>query len=226
MEPKTPESAIPKPITQIRGNITEVPGYNPEITLKAEEVGANLWLQLVEDTQRDLRERYTSVIRYRRNNRLEATPVIIGEPAKNDKDIPHVLPEPQPFLKGLLTKKVSDTHSHPLDPSIPEIARLKTTFPSTADIIPLTIPNWKGCRIIVDRGGAHLLIKTGESIHRHEPPPPDLIEKVLKEVGDRHGTVSEIQKRINGLLYEYGISYFYRESLTPDEDGTVTFKKP
>lgn len=225
MEPKAPEDATPRtnPVTRLRGNIIETSGHRPEITVRAEEVGANLWQQLVTDTQQDQRERHISVVRNKRTSILETTPIVIGEPARNSSEAPTVTLAPQSFLKGLFTETVSHIHSHPL---APELDHLKNSIPSTSDVVPLTIPSWKGSMVIVDRGGAHLLLRTAEPMHRDKPLPTDLIEKVLKEIGDVGGTTADIQKRINGLLYEFGISYYYREGLNTDEDGTVTFRRP
>lgn len=226
MSLSTPETTTPRPIATLRGNIIEVPGLGNEISVRGENVGIQVWSQIVANSQSDQRQRYFNVFYNKRSKNFESRQIIVGTAAIGTWDHPEI---PLSYLdilggiRGVLFETVAHIHTHPMPK---ELDHLRTHIPSTADVTPLTNPSWRGSMIVLDQGGAHLLIRTGESVYRDNPPPQDLIEKVLKEIGDKKGTVADIQRKINGLISEYGISYYFKNGLEPNEDGTVTFKKP
>ncbi|MCL4419364.1 hypothetical protein M1146_04655 [Patescibacteria group bacterium] len=216
MEPRSPEIPTSNNITLLKDKITEVSGFTKEITVRADNVGAQEWPGMLAGTQSDGRER--GLIVYRNplsKNKFTPSKIIVGEKT-------HIAPLFSDIgLKGFLFPIAAKIHTHP---RTPEVQHLKTLIPVDGDL-QLFFGYDYSAMITLDDGGAHLLIRTGESI-RQDPPPSNLIGNAIGKEAARGGIVADVQKKLNTILSEYGISYFYTESLTPSEDGTVTFKKP
>lgn len=216
MEPKSPEIPTLNNITLLKDKITEGLGFTKELTVRADNIGADKWQKMLAATQNDGLER--GLIVYRNplsKNKFTPSRIIVGENT-------HVAPLFSDIgLKGFIFPIVAKIHTHP---RTPEVKDLKTLIPVDGDLQHFFGDNYSAM-ITLDDGGAHLLIRTGESI-RQDPPPKNLIADEINKEAAKEGLVANVQKRLNTILSEYGISYFYSESLTPLEDGTITFKKP
>lgn len=221
MGPKSPETAVPQNVTILTKRITEGLGTVREITVRADNVGAQRWQEMLTATQEDGKERglivYRSLLSH---NKFSTSKISVGTAVENRSA--HVTPQFEDIgVKGLISPVVAKIHTHP---RTPEIQHLKTTIPVDGDI-QLFSNDGYSAMVVLDDGGAHLLIRTGESI-MPEPPPGDLISRAINEVAAKGGVVADVQKRMNAILSPYGISYFYTETPAPAEDGTVTFGKP
>lgn len=221
MEPRSPEIPTSSNITLLKDRLTEVSGFTREVTVRADNVGAQKWQEMLAATQSDGKER--GLIVYRSllsQNKFSTSKISTGTGVKNRKA--HVAPQFEDIgIRGFILPVVAKIHTHP---RTPEVQPLKTLIPVDGDL-QLFFGYDYSAMITLDDGGAHLLIRTGESI-RQDPPPNNLIGDAIDKEAAKEGLVANVQKRLNTILSEYGISYFYTENLTPSEDGTVTFKKP
>ena len=221
MEPKSPERPAPNNITLLKDRITEIPGFQREITVRADNIGASKWPEMLAATKEDGLERGINVFRTPITKKFYTGTIITGtkKDFKTGKNVP--IQSSDIGLKGFISDIVASVHTHPLTE---EEAHLKTTVPSGSDVQTF-FENAYSTMVILDRGGAHLLVRTRDTLNQ-ETPPTDLIQKKINEVAAKGGTVADVQKQLNSMLSQYGISYFYTENLTSAEDGTITFKKP
>ncbi len=211
----SPETSIPQNTTPLTRTITEGLTAATEVTVRADNIGVQKWAEMLAGTQTDGRERGLIIFKSPlSNSKFSTSKIIIGEET-------HVAPQYSDIGLKFLHPVAAKIHTHPKSP---EVQHLKTLPPGDTDL-QLFFGDSYSAMVTLDHGGAHLLIRTGESIQEGFPPK-DLIGNVIKQVAAKDGLVTDVQKKLNGILSPYGISYFYTENLTPSENGTVTFKKP
>nr|MBI5455504.1 hypothetical protein [Candidatus Levybacteria bacterium] len=220
MEPKSPEISTSSNITLLKDRITEISEFAREITVKADNIGASKWQEMLTQTKSDGKERRLNVFYNLLTKKFTPGNTVVGtaEGFKTGADVPIEVSDIG--LKGMFHHQVADVHTHPLTE---EDAHLKTTVPSGNDLRTF-LSSAYSAMVAIDRGGAHLLIKSRE-IAEGKLPPADLVQKKIEEIAKKGGVVTDVQKHLNRMFSQYGVSYFYSENLTPLEDGTITFKK-
>jgi hypothetical protein len=222
MGPTTPEtSGIDQSITTLKSKVTEIPWTN-EIKVKMENVGAQKWPEMLAATQSDGRERGMNVFRNPLTGKFTPGEIVIGGETgfEEGNDIPILSSEIG--LRSMFYDHVATVHTHPMTA---EDAHLKTTVPSGNDIRKF-LGSTYSAMVVIDRGGAHLLIRTRELMQGEPLPSPDLIKNKIAEVKAKDGIVTDVQKALNAMLAQYGLRYYYTEELTPSADGTIAFKTP
>lgn len=215
MGPKSPETSIPQNTTLLTKTITESLRTAREVTVRADNIGAEKWAEMLAGTQTDGKERGLIVFRSPlSNSKFSTSKIVIGENT-------HVTPQYSDIGFKFLHSVAAKIHTHTKSP---EVEHLKTLPPGDTDLQLFFADNYSAM-VSIDHGGAHLLVRTEEPITT-ELPPKDIIARTISEVAARNGLVEDVQKRLNGILNQYGISYFYTENLMPSEDNTITFRKP
>lgn len=220
MEPRAPEDPTSKKITLLRGNVIEIPGFGREITVNGDNIGASKWQEMLTGSQTDEKERHLNVFYNPLTKKFTPGNIVIAEKTSfNVGNVPLGFSGIGP--RGMLYEHIANVHTHPMTK---EDEHLKTTIPSIEDIKNF-LNHTYSAGVIIDRGGAHLLVRTYERINE-DLPPDDLIKNIIAEVKAKDGITTDVQKQLNSVLSRYGLVYFYTEALTPSEDGTITFKKP
>ena len=251
MGPTSPETTTPRTITTLASRVTEIP-YSREITVKTENVGMQQWGEMLDRMDNEGKEMAMDVFRNVFTGSFATGSIVEyderGYEHKHDKPI---RASEIGGLKSFTHDPVVSLHTHPLSG---DEAHIKTSIPSGNDIRTF-LSSMHSALVIVDRGGSHLLVRTRE-FHPRNPesfesvlrkgskrrplqhaskpdwpdeedlPPDDLMKKKIKEIAARGGVVADVQKELNGMIAQYGLRYFYTEQLTPNEDGTITFKTP
>lgn len=218
MEPKSPEFPTPpKNITLLTKTRTEGLESVREVAIRADNIGAQEWAQMLSETQSDGKERGLIIyLKHFSKDKFETSRIIIGSNTHTGISF-----DDMGLRRFLSPAIVTTVHTHPRTPGT---QALKTLIPVDDDVRRFFEDNYSAM-VTLDDGGAHILIRTGESMFQN-PPPEDLISNLIKAEAAGEGLVANVQKRINNALSPYGLSYFYSESLIPAENGTFTFKKP
>lgn len=214
----TPETSTPRDVTTIRNFVTESALFLSEIIVSADNVGAGLWQEMIEETVATGKEVGRGIFYDRIGRKFVPGELIVGHETGIDEFIP--LPPPIKGFRGALLSLATTVHTHPMT-SAP-LAR--TSIPSGADL-QMFLFSVDGAMVTIDRGGAHLIIRT-EAPKKDDLPPQDLVRRKIDEVADRDGVIADVQRQFNGLLNEYGATYFYTPHLAPAADGTVTLRRP
>lgn len=214
----TPETSTPRDVTTIRNFVTESALFLSEITVSADNVGAGLWQEMVDETVATGKEVGRGIFYDRIGRKFVPGELIVGHEAGIDESIP--LPPPIKGFKRALLSLTTTVHTHPMT-SAP-LAR--TSIPSGADLRRFLF-GVDGAMVTIDRGGAHLIIRT-EAPRKDDLPSRDLVQERIDEVANRDGVIADVQRQFNGAISEYGATYFYTPHLSPAPDGTVTFRRP
>jgi hypothetical protein len=222
MSLQSPEFSASKPVTMLVKPVTEIPGLSNEITIPGENVAQSKWALML-DASSDGAERSLTTFYNRLTKKFTNGPMHkgtkttsnLGEKVKRNED-------QEIFLEssGLFREPVVVTHDHLTPP------HLATDIPSDYDVFFFLMAETLSASIMVDRNGAHLIIRTRKRMESEALPPQDLIEKAVKEAKEKDQTSTDVQKRIDSLISPYGLRYLYHPGLDTNEDGTVTFKKP
>ena len=222
MEPRTPENAIPKLIILLTRPITEIPGLTPEITTPGANVAVGKWKSMI-NLSNDGKERSLITFYNRITRKFTDGDIQTGTESKSNQGRKITREEDEEIYlghNGLFREPVVVTHDHILAP------HLATDIPSDYDVLFFLRAENLSASIILDRNGAHFLVRTRKKAE-HEPlPPDDLIERAVIEAGSKDQTSTDVRKRIDSLISPYGLRYLYHPGLDADEDGTVTFRKP
>ncbi len=215
MEPTSPESGISKSNTVLKGRLIESIKFEREIQVAAENIGASKWQEMLESSQSDGLERGLLVFKNLFGNKFESGNIFQG----NKRHVSTSLDEQGP--KSKFASVAVTVHTHPTNA---ENEHLITMPPGDGDIQILFNTNFgAGSMVILDKSGAHLLIRTSEL--RGDPPPSDLIKKLADEIQAENGTTLDVQRKMNGRLSEFGVSYYFTDNLLPT-NGMITFKRP
>lgn len=249
MGPKSPETSASQNITTLRKTVNEGLASASEITVTAENVGAQKWQEMLRLMQETGRETRMDVFFNRITRKFIPGSIVIGEEraSKKGPDSPVEFSDVDGGLNKLFCDRVVSTHTHPMGP---EEAQMKTSVPSGKDLIKFLI-NTEGAMIIIDRGGAHLLIKIREFIAkdpsierrtRRRPlqadnlaggnfegedlPSEDLVQNKIDEVKEKDGIIADVQAELNTMFSPYGVRYLFcpAADISTSKDGTITFR--
>ncbi len=196
-----------------------------------EVVAADKWPGMVAATQLDFRERGIVVSR-RSNGKLMTSKVFEGLGERFDYDnrarkIPSSFSLPLlPHGARSLLPKIKDivvVHSHPMPP---EVDHLQTTAISDVDIHSFINADYNAL-VMVDRGGAHLLVRVGHLLGDILPAERNIVEETIEAVSQERGGARDVIKSLATQLPSYGLGYFYTPTLSPDpKEGYVKFYNP
>lgn len=215
MEPKSPEITSNKPSTILKGNIIESAQYTHEIEVNADNVGANYWTELLNSSEADGHERNLLIFKNPLSNKFTPGKIITGSNTHTSTSLN------EHGIKTFLSQVAVSIHTHPTSD---ENKHLQTLPPGDNDLQIIEKGNFgAGSMIVIDRSGAHLLIRT--AVNKSESLPSDIIKKLAEEVKSQNGTTLDVQKKLNQKLNPYSYSYFFTNNITP-VDGKVIFKKP
>lgn len=222
MHPSSPEKiSIQKmPIIALKASRIEQAEHIHEISVDAENVAAAHWQNVVEQTQADGKEIGFTVFFDRISRKYIKGPNFIGDEKSNTVE-PYL--DTGKGLKGFrkfLQANVVEVHTHSL---LDEEAKFSTSVPSSKDLRRIMTDTAAGSMLVLDKGGAHLIMKTGEP-KTDQLPPKDFVKKLVDQIAP-NGTVAQLQRLISTGIAEYGLSYFYHAGLTPNPDNPVTFRR-
>lgn len=249
MEPRSPENPIPSNITLLKDKVTEVSGFGREITVRADNIGTQKWREMLRLMQETGKEQKMDMFYNPFTHNFVPGNIVAGV-ERGFKTGPNIPIETSEIdgLRNMFCKHVASVHTHPMGP---EEAQMKTSVPSGNDLIKFLI-NADSAMVVIDRGGAHLLIKTREFIAKDPPterrkttrrplqaadsaggdfegedlPPEDLVQNKIDEVKAKDGIIADVQAELNTIFSPYGVQYFFcpTANITTLEDGTITFK--
>lgn len=222
MSLQSPEFSGSRPVTMLVKPVTEIPGFSSEITTPGENVAQSKWASILEASS-DGAERSFTTFYNKLSKKFTDGAIRVGtKTTSNQGDRISRNEDQEIFLEssGLFREPVVITHDHLTPP------HLATDIPSDYDILFFLRAESLSASVIVDRNGAHLLVRTRKRMEDEALPPKDLIEKAVIEAKEKDQTSTNVQKRIDSLISPYGLRYLYHPGLEANEDGTVTFKKP
>lgn len=211
-----------KPITLLTKPVTEIPGLSPEITTPGANVAYSKWKPILSSSS-DGKERSLTTFYNKLTRKFTNSDVQTGTESQSNKGVRISREEDQEIFLGsggLFREPVVIIHDHMLAP------HLATDIPSDYDVFFFLRAESLSASVIVDRNGAHLLVRTRERMRNEPLPPEDLIERAVIEAKSKDQTSTDVQKRIDSLIFPYGLRYLYHPGLEANEDGTVTFRKP
>lgn len=197
----------------------EIFTFNPtrEVKISSDVLASDLWGNILDQTQKDQRERGIVVSWDGNGNQRIVSNIFLGE--RGTITFP---PFPHGLIKAFMPKikELAWVHSH----FLPE-NHLRTGTLSQKDIDTFCNSDSK-VSIAIDRGGAHLLIKADQEPNIHpNKPRPDIISSALKKIKEQKGELEEFIKEIARGTQESGMIYYYAPSKTIDPSSKeITFR--
>lgn len=180
------------------------------IVVDAEAVAFPFWQQMIDETQRDKKERGMVVSKI--GNELLTSKIFIGQGERRDYDGNIVsasfsLPF---FLHGFqsLDPRIKDLvviHTHPM---LPDLDHLATTVFSDGDIRNFIKHTYNGL-VSLDRGGAHLLVRTASRFDDKELFEKSIVKEIMNNVIEKGGKVIDVIKQPSQELPKYGLGYYF-----------------
>ncbi len=192
--------------------IGSLPG---ELLIDGEQIGANFYQVLFDETGKDGKERGLIISQSSDGKRL-ASKVFIGEESS-------IHTPAFPFglfnLKEASADRLSVIHTHPKT----EItAHLKSTTFSDSDLQCFVNGSYRS-EVMIDQGGVHLLLREN-SQREMGVLPEDIVKRSLAKIASEHGTVKEVMHQMAIELEKYGIRYYFSPTFQIRADGFVEFK--
>lgn len=174
-----------------------------KIEISAEQLAANKWLEMVGLTHAVGKER--GVVTSSFSGKLITSKVFTGsEESIIRPSLPHGLKSLWPF-----TKYIALVHTHPMPDTL---NHLQTTLISDQDIRAFRESSFE-VMVMVDRGGAHILLHTPMADLEKPLPKFSLSNAALDKTAKGENTSQEARKELANLLYPYGIRYYYSPAL-------------
>ncbi|HVV66676.1 MAG TPA: hypothetical protein VHB72_01235 [Candidatus Saccharimonadales bacterium] len=196
----------------------------PTLHLQTDAVGADTWRHLIDVTQTDGHEHGVAIGRFK-----DGTYVIsddFADPVPDDPEFAagatlSIPASPFGIIKGFIqrVKKETLVHTHPMGP---ELDHVRTTVVSDKDIHQFMHSDYNAS-VVLDRGGAHLLARTGSIQFSGVVPPPNLVTAATHEVIEEGGGSMDLLARVAGRLSSFGLGYYYTSDLSP-QDGIIAFQ--
>lgn len=235
MEPEGKEATIPqRKIEDFTSGYVEF--GRDSVQVDANIVAAESWKELVSETQEDGRERGVVISRDKNGETLKS-PIFIGHGEEFDEEtgrkissgsIVHpYLPHGLKNQLRLRPKGVVFVHSHPMPEKINHIY---TMHFSDLDIERFLLEKFNAF-VAVDRGGAHLLVRTknpylASFVNKHTENV-NIVSQTIDTVTKEKGTSLDIVKKLSAELpRRYGLAYYFTPSLEADTQGYVKFLNP
>lgn len=180
------------------------------IIANAEAVAFPFWQQMIDETQRDKRERGMAVSKI--GNELLTSKIFIGQGERRDYDgnivsasfsfpfLSHGLRSLDPRIKDIVV-----IHTHPMPPDLDHLA---TTVFSDGDIRAFIEHAYNGL-VSLDRGGAHLLVRTDSRSDYKELFEKNIVKEIMNNVIEKGGKVIDVIKQLSQELPKYGLWYYF-----------------
>jgi hypothetical protein len=205
-------------LLDLRENIVDV-ALPPKIRVDARLFGAEKWEQMIADSQTDGKERGVFVSTDRKGT-AHFSDVRESEDSVNDVSVvslsegfaPHGF---RSFIPGRYRlEPFAFVHTHPL-PS--DLDNLPTSALSTQDLASFSASAVK-VYIVLDRGGAHLLLKRNVPHQTHAINAKEIVDQAYKTA--EHGTqsVAEVRRMMGEQLAKLGYFYYFSSDIAVDDN--------
>ncbi len=203
-------------IENLAGEYVDAAGKD-SIQVAADVLGTNQWEEMVHQTQSDLRERGLIIAR-KRNGSCTESKVFSSEGPEAEKSIEIPLSQ---VLKSLVPGRSNLTfiHTHPMPPSVDH---LHTTVFSDEDLQEFLKTDFKAL-VMLDRGGAHLVVPTSGFAKNMQPFKPGLVAETVEKIKQENGGTLDVVRRVSDVLAGRGFGYFYTPELHHAQGAPVTF---
>jgi hypothetical protein len=183
-------------------------------------VAVDRWENMLSATQKDYRER--GIVISRKGNRLFTSKVAVGndiEPGDTNIGertfpipfLPHGIRSLDPTMKDIVV-----VHTHPM---LSELDHLRTSIISDLDIHSFVASDYKSL-VMIDRGGAHLLVRNSFSPDEEERLlRRKIVKETTKKIKEQEGGTLEVMQSLDLELRNYGLRYFFTPFTEPDSSG-------
>lgn len=203
--------------------------FQDEIVLPGEQIGAEKWGKMLEKTQETGRE-YDIVVSTN-GKKILVNKINEGhgerpdyDSDKGEKSPPDFSPPifPQGVLKGLFgrVRDIVSVHTHPETEDSKHLPT--TTF--SADDVYIYLDRGYRTVIMLDKGGAHMLIGINPYINRKQINPAEIINEAFEKAEKNTETIAEVMVEIAKSLVPFGIKYYFTSSIKQSEEGFVEFR--
>lgn len=182
-----------------------------EIRVKGNQIGASLWVLMLEMTAQDGLEKGLTVSRSL-SGKITTSEISQGQIVDG---IPKVDYPPPP----LLNYGISHVHTHPplrrVNPNAP------TTMMGNNDCSKFFKHKFFAGSVMLDEGGVHLLLREKPIMPNRPNFPNDAADQAIKE---SNGFTLDAMKRLAVRLEKFGIRYYFSPSKELLPDGTLALK--
>lgn len=199
---------ITKPHEHLLGNVINIDGH---------QIGTSKWEEMLSLTQNDRKER--GVIVSSILGKTETGKIFEGVEEIKGISASTTPPIFDSFRKFFLEKRLALTHTHPMTD---ELNHLSTSIFTDADIQSFYQTTYNAV-VAIDRGGAHLLLKTRKP-YEENIPPNNLVRKRFSEVENTTGLIKDAIRLVAEDLEQYGIAYYFCPDVS-SAPGTRTFQR-
>lgn len=223
MNISSPETGAIKLKTVLNKPVTENARFSNELVVDGTNLGADKWDEMFNGTLEDGKERGLMVFYHPIKRSYVTSKISVG----STKNVSHSISDLG--IKGFFLPETASIHTHP--PAVSETSGeyLATSPPGDKDLQTF-LSNTISAMIVLDRSGAHMLVRTNllpnGQMPNSEDVPNDLVQNIIEEIKKKDGTTVDVQKEMSKILPSYGIGYFFTSEIHPDENGNLTFRRP
>ncbi len=203
--------------------------YGGALRVHSQSIGASQWKNLVDQTQADGVER--GIVISTNKGSILTSRIYMGSGTEEIFDgaemrkrggsftppnLPHGIRSLNPSTKDIVV-----VHSHVMPPSSDH---LPTTILSDEDILNFIHSKYHAL-CAIDRGGAHLLVRTQKQLY-DKTLDAHLVKGLIAENVKENGGIKDVIVRVSKRLQQFRLAYLYTSQLEPDSEGAITFQEP
>lgn len=203
--------------------------YGGALRVDSQSIGASQWKNLVAQTQADGAER--GIVISTNKGSILTSGIYMGSGTEEVFDgtemrkrggsftppnLPHGIKSLNPAIKDIVI-----VHSHYMPSSS---GHLPTMILSDGDILNF-IPSKYHALCAVDRGGAHLLVRTQKQFF-NRIPDGHMVKNLITETIKENGGIKDVIWKVSNRLQQFGLAYLYTSQLETDSEGAITFQEP
>lgn len=203
--------------------------YGGPLILDARSVGVSVWKSLIDQTQRDGIER--GIVISAKGDDILTSKIYKGSGPEEIFDgietrkrggsftpphFPHGFQSLSPLIKDMTV-----VHSHPMPPAL---AHLPTTILNDTDIRSFIASKYHAL-CAVDRGGAHLLVRTQRPF-LNRTPSRDLVKNLIAEAMKSNKGIKDVIVSVAQQLKQYGLAYLYSPLPDSNAESVIEFQEP
>jgi hypothetical protein len=205
----------------LRNSYIENP-WAPTMFVNADSVAAGKWPEMLAETQKDLRER--GVVVSRSGDKIITSKIFTGvaEGEISERHRAHItMPILSQGLRSLLpkTKDITFVHTHSMPP---QLNHLQTTIVSDADILSFIRSELNGL-VVVDRGGAHLLVRTRETYGQKPSWRENTVNEIIAKSIKAQGSVMNAMTAVANELQKSGLGYYFSPTSQSTSSNEILF---
>lgn len=190
--------------------------FPSEVEIAAADLGTDAWQQMIDETQKDKRERGFELTL--KNGKVKRSAVYKG-------DEHSFLTPPRELVRQFLKRErmVGSFHTHYFDETVDTKAPTGTF--SLRDFN--TFANLPDSKVMgmLDIGGVHILMKGGL---RYSNPPAlpqgNFVLEAIRQTRETNGVMLDALKKIAGIAERSSMTYYFAPSLAPDSNGLIKLK--